>query len=76
MELVDLAGQPAGTREQAAGLLHDAFNQPTGWPSLAAAAQMMSTSHGVDIASRSMVRFVCPIMSIRIMALIDFSVLP
>ena len=37
MELVDLAGQPAGIREQAAGLLHEAFNQPAGWPSLAAA---------------------------------------
>ncbi|HEV8357210.1 MAG TPA: hypothetical protein VGQ17_10640 [Gemmatimonadales bacterium] len=37
MELVDLATQPAGIRDQAAELLHEGFDHPLGWPSLAGA---------------------------------------
>jgi hypothetical protein len=37
MELADLAPRPAEVREQAAGLLHQGFDHPAGWPSLAAA---------------------------------------
>lgn len=39
MELVDLAAQQPAVRDQAAQLLHDSFNHPTGWPSLAAARE-------------------------------------
>lgn len=39
MELVDLATQPEAVRDQAARLLHERFNHPTGWPSLAAARE-------------------------------------
>lgn len=42
MELVDLAIQPAGIRDQAAGLLHRRFNHPNGWPSLAAAREELA----------------------------------
>ena len=39
MELVDLATQPESVRDQAARLLHERFNHPIGWPSLAAARE-------------------------------------
>lgn len=39
MELVDLATQPEAVRDQAARLLHERFNHPTGWPSLASARE-------------------------------------
>lgn len=39
MELVDLADQPAAILDQAAGLLHDSFNHPSGWPTLAGARE-------------------------------------
>jgi aminoglycoside 6'-N-acetyltransferase I len=39
MDLVDLATQPEGIREQAAGLLHQCFDHPLGWPSLVGARE-------------------------------------
>ena len=39
MELIDLTTQQADVRDQAAMLLHDSFNHPNGWPSLAAARE-------------------------------------
>jgi len=39
MEIVDLATQPEAVRDQAAGLLHQRFNNPNGWPTLAAARE-------------------------------------
>jgi aminoglycoside 6'-N-acetyltransferase I len=39
MELVDLATQPAGVRDQAARLLHQRFNHSNGWPSLGSARE-------------------------------------
>jgi len=37
MEIVDLAGRPAETHEQAAVLLVDGFTAPSGWPTLESA---------------------------------------
>ncbi|HEY9382399.1 MAG TPA: GNAT family N-acetyltransferase [Gemmatimonadales bacterium] len=39
MELADLAPQPAEVRDQAAGLLHQGFDHPAGWPTLSAARE-------------------------------------
>ena len=39
MKLVDLAGQPERIRDQAAELLVEHFDEPRGWPSLAAARE-------------------------------------
>jgi aminoglycoside 6'-N-acetyltransferase I len=39
MELVDLATQAESVRDQAARLLHERFNHPNGWPSLASARE-------------------------------------
>lgn len=39
MELVDLTGQSADIRAQAAGLLHRSFNHALGWPSLDSALE-------------------------------------
>jgi aminoglycoside 6'-N-acetyltransferase I len=39
MELVDLGTQPADIGGQAAGLLHESFNHPLGWPTLASARE-------------------------------------
>ena len=39
MKLVDLATQPESVLDEAARLLHERFNHPNGWPSLAAARE-------------------------------------
>jgi aminoglycoside 6'-N-acetyltransferase I len=43
MTLLDLAGAAPPCREQAARLLHEAFNHPIGWPSLEAARREVAT---------------------------------
>lgn len=42
MRLVDLATQPETILDQAARLLHDRFNHPNGWPSVAAAREELA----------------------------------
>jgi aminoglycoside 6'-N-acetyltransferase I len=51
MEIVDLAAQPATIQEQAANLLVEHFDEPHGWPTLAAAIQEVARVNAEGFAS-------------------------
>jgi aminoglycoside 6'-N-acetyltransferase I len=50
MNIVDLSTQPGGVREQAAKLLVDHFDGPTGWPNLDLAREEVATVLGEGFA--------------------------